>query len=481
MCVLLVAALMPLLIVSRYNVPSADDYTHGVAGYENWNEHHSLTRLIGASAQYSGNIRRLFTGLYSIGLITFTMPFFVNNYWVIPFISLVPLCLCAGFLVFSVFRKFFRADFWLCLFLAAASAICVIQFVPSPAESYYWHSAATTYTGATALLFLILGLTVWLCFAKSRAFKIFYAVFCPLAAVFCGGANFVTALAGAEIFILVTLALAIAKNKVWRLVCVPALFSCASFAFAVSAPGNAARLSSVTQAGDAPPSAVSAVFNALDYGGRYARLHSSPFLWLALAFMLPFFVKAARTVSFRFRFPAAVTALSWLLFSSLSCPSFYALDRAGDARVLGVYSMFFVLFAVFNTFYWTGWAARHFLKPDAIGLFRRLALPGLCAFALLFALLTASFYREGALYKLASASAAADLASGRAARYHDEYLARREVLEDADTTDPVFAPYSVKPRTLFFNDIQTDPALWTNAGLANFYGKNSVRLDRPQS
>lgn len=500
MCLLLAASLIPLLVIARYNVPSADDYTHGVAGYANWQEHHSVPLLLQASFAYTQNLFHTWTGLYTIGIIPLSAPLVMDQYWIVPYFTLLPLCFAVLFLLFALLRNVFKADAWTSLLMAAVTSLCVVQLVPCRAESFYWHSAATTYTTATALLFVALGLTVWAISKKSGRFTIFYMIFCPLLILVYGGANFITSLGGTALFGLTLCFLLLTKNKAWKTVSVPALFSVLVFLVTVTAPGNAVRQSID---GLRDPSVVTAMLQSLQYGFAYLTEEVSPFLWLSVAFLVPFFVKIAMECPFPFRYPLAVSVLSYLFFSALAFPNFYSLNWPGAGRVLGVYRSVFVVLFLLNALYLVGWVTQKALKrplpgrfgkkrsgagPQApgsmasrfLGYCRAHASLGLLLFALCFVFLALSSIRDKSYRNYATPMAIADLRDGCAREYYEAYQSRLVVLTDPQVKDAVLKELPAISTTLFFEDITQDPLHWKNQAVAQFYQKDSVRIAAPQ-
>lgn len=63
--------------------------------------------------------------------------------------------------------------------------------------------------------------------------------------------------------------------------------------------------------------------------------------------------------------------------------------------------------------------------------------------------------------------------------YHAEYLARREQARTAvanDVRDIVVPPFSARPKTIYYDDLSTNPQHWVNRQVALSYGLNSIRL-----
>ncbi len=61
-------SLIPLCMISKYNYPSADDYTNGSSSYHLWNETHSIPRILvdatGRTVDEYGGWRGCYTSSY---------------------------------------------------------------------------------------------------------------------------------------------------------------------------------------------------------------------------------------------------------------------------------------------------------------------------------------------------------------------------------------------------------------------------------
>ena len=61
-------SLIPLCMISKYNYPSADDYTNGSSSYHLWNEIHSIPRILvdatGRTVDEYGGWRGCYTSSY---------------------------------------------------------------------------------------------------------------------------------------------------------------------------------------------------------------------------------------------------------------------------------------------------------------------------------------------------------------------------------------------------------------------------------
>jgi hypothetical protein len=530
---LLIASLIPLLAVSRYNVPKLDDYWHGLTSSLAWAETGSVTEVVRASVEWS---RSQYHGLNGVFTHTFLMsliaPFMLNNQWLVGYISILSLVLSVGFLSYTTLRKVFSGELWASLLVATVTAMCAVWSIPSAVESFYWQSAALTYTLGMSLFFLIIALTIRLVCGTSRAFAIFYVCFAPITVVFYSGLNMVTSFGSATLS-LMFVAFVIAtrrrlgnsdKPPVKRLMLalIPTVLGLAAFAAVVAAPGNAARqwivlnidtiegellVEALHGTHDLPPaqiltdagldmtvsgggtSAMTAISDSLIYGLKYPfTAESVTFTHLLVLLLIPVFAVISRTAKRDFKYPLVVSLLSYLWFSSLACPTFYSQQAAGDPRVVGAYSNVYTLLIVFNALYWVGWVCRNRGRIAArvresefgarfVGLRERInpsvkRIVGSVVCFLLTLLFTASFVGSIYLGAYTVPTAVSDLTSGNAAAFRAEWEVRLLLLNDPEIRELEFMPYEGRPRSLLIHFVEGGLAF--EAQVANFFDKDSI-------
>ncbi len=69
-----------------------------------------------------------------------------------------------------------------------------------------------------------------------------------------------------------------------------------------------------------------------------------------------------------------------------------------------------------------------------------------------------------------------DLLGGGAAHYDKESYRRHSLIRDSKEQDVLVPALTVRPATIFFNDLTPDPSNWRNTGCASFFRKRSVAL-----
>jgi hypothetical protein len=225
--------------------------------------------------------------------------------------------------------------------------------------------------------------------------------------------------------------------------------------------------------------------------------------WIAVAALLAVVLwKPLRSASFRFPYPVCAIGLLYGIFCSMSCPTFYTMNSTGPARVVAVVYYGFVLFSFAAYIYLMGYLHRWWRErkeAQAAPEEAKKAAPAEAAenaSALVSAKKTATWKSPrylvvgaavvvwvlalafgGQMRATTTAKAMDCLLSGEAARYEQEYQARRSLLTDPAVADVVLEPFETRPELLYVGDFSPDPLEPTNQKVAQYFKKRSVRVN----
>ena len=488
----LIAVLVPLFQIARYNFMSVDDYSYAMHSGQIYKETHSVWKVFAGQIAYVADYYKTWQGTYfSEWLTTSLMGIFCENaYYVGTF-------LCLGIFVISqvlfflvVFRKIFKSEIWEAGSVAMSIAILQVLVTTVPVEAFYWFCGAMLYTFIYGLTFLLLTLQILFYYGEDRVTSDgtgksghFYLAAVEIGILFfniaVGGSNYIT---GLEMVLLYGFIVAwgfYRKRKLKWVNVVNAFIYVAAFLVNVLAPGNSFRQDA---SGTEHMGAVKAILHALLEAKDYILKSTlAPYVILGLM-LLPLFIRIIRKADYRFSVPFLVSCVSFGAFAALFVACIYALGITGAGRIQNIYRWVYLLWLYGNEFYWTGWVVHR------IRLSRETAqdtggqkgkkwcylLPG-------WAVGSVVLYWALNLWfgtTLTAVSAKADLVSGAAARYHAEYEERLTVLQDPQIMDVELASFQTTPYLLFMWDMETDPKDWVNQGIAAYFGKNSVRIVR---
>lgn len=479
----LLVVIFPLLLISKYDYPSADDWSYGEYGYQALRAGGGLIQLLGASFRMVMDAYHGWDGRFAAAFLDSLQP----GIWGEQFYRVTPWILI-GVLILSeiLFGSFFirfkteqGSNDWLWLPIIIPVLILQILFCPSPEEGFYWYTGGMNYTFVYGLSLILLTLFVKLGlqgFQSKRRMILITVISCILA-VFVGGANYSTSLSSFLGMCVLSVLFFICKGKSFllRTWCVT-LITGLSLLICLVAPGNilgnANRLKGTS-------SAVETIFLSL------LRTATNIYSWttlrgvlLTVVFICPFICMAVRNAQYKFRRPFLFTLLSFSLYASQMTPNLYAFGTPGGGRQAVIIYFFYVIWLVANIYYWIGWLygktekiKMHFEKVGAY-LGRYLMVYCVLTGTALVAVIYFFHLRDTSSYK-----AYRDWRQGWAQQYAAEWDARLEVLNDDSVKEVEFAPLTVQPEMLLYTDLQEETGYyWVNDACAKYYGKIYIHI-----
>ena len=467
---LLIASLVPLLLLGRYDWPSSDDYCYAYLPHEAllqggnfWGE--VWHTMWGYYKSWQGTFTAL--GLMSVTPLTFSE----YLYWLTPVVMLASLCIGTFKLTDTLVRRGLGATWRQTVFVAAPMLLLSIQFVPSPKDSFYWWNGAVYYTFTYGIMLLLVERFTALKLARSRRQMLWAVLPGILAAILVGGSNYVSALLATLIGGLFLLWFLWKERGKFLPGLVLFLALAIPFAISFLAPGNQVRQDSAAE----PLGAVGAVIMSILQAGKDCLTWLNWVHVFALLLLIPAAWGLTEKVKFSFPLPLFFSVFTFLLFAAQNAPHYYALSQAGPERLRSIVYYAFYWLIVLNLWYWMGWLRRAVLprvkEPEKLLRRCRQLIP-----VVLVLLVVVGLGRCWG--SLACVRASASLADGSAAAYYQEQAARMDDLLGPNVTDPVFEPIQNRPPLLYNSDITTDPADWRNNLMRMFYHKNSVTLSQ---
>ena len=462
---LLIACLLPVMYLGRYNHPTGDDYYYAANTKKVWEQTGSLPMTIAEAGRGVAEQYVKWQGTYSAMLLMHLPPniFGDTAYRATTSILLLLLTGSIFYLLKPLVCNMLKGSTALWIILSSLLALLCVQTVPSQGESFFWYNGSMYYTGFYAATLFLFGIVCrYVTDAKRRHIPGMLGLAC-----FVAGGNYVSLLPALLLLICLTTLLICRKKKTALWVVCTALTAAIGLLISAMAPGNAVRQSDMWKI-----PAWKAVLKSLRQGIHYTTAWIGPWLILALLIMTPFLWRACSEISFRFRYPLLVAAFVYGIFCSMSCPTFYTMNSTGPARAVAIVYYGFLLAVLICYIYFIGWLQRaasekYHVDKKAVSFLKY------CGGIVCILILAAQLF-GGKLSETTTGKAAQLLLSREAAKYEQEYQERLITLNDAAIENVVFQPYEHQPDMLYVGDFSGNAQEPGAKIIAGYFGKDSI-------
>lgn len=460
---LLAVSLIPIMALGFYNHALGDDFYYGLDAKLALN---SGTIIDAVIAAFKGTVYqyRVWQGTYSAMFLMHIPPQIFGDFFYKLYPAVLLTVFTAGFfyLLKPILCHYLKTDIHCYITVCSVTVFLCIQQVPTMGEAFYWYNGSMYYTGFFAATLFFFGFMVRFLISGRKK----YVILSSVLGFFLAGGNYTSLLPSLIIIFLIILFGIIRKNPVRKTlgVAIPFTITLAGFAISIAAPGN--KLRQATSYGTTP---LKAVLKSLRQGTSYLMFWSSTLLFICLMLLTPIFIKIIRNINYKFRYPLLVLFVAFGIFSSASCPTFYAQNNGGAARVFDLSWYMLVILIISGYFYTLGWFIKKFDKKTLI----------VSEAVLMTVLLLLLIFRPAANTNTAfnCVTTFRAIASGDAAYYRRQYEERLTLL-DSDEKNIEFQSYDVPQSllyVLYLGDLSSDASDFNNVYFAVFYGKDSVR------
>lgn len=476
--VLYLLAVLPILLLGRYNVMCVDDYDYGAKVHDVWLATGSFWESVQAAWQQNMEFYQNWQGTYISCFLMGLCPmnFVYQSGWIVPvlmvgMLSISTFCLGKHVLVtwLGSEAKGAAGIMFLLLFL-------FYQVMEAPFEGIYWYNGATHYVLMESIFFLMLTALSASIHAETKGREIALCAVATLLAAIVGGGNLVTALQS-EIMMAFLLIYVIvsARDRILPAI-FPFIVGSIGFLFNTLAPGNTLRGSADQDVGY---SAVASVLLSFYHAVVFIIRWTPAFVLLMWIALLPVLWKLMKKSQKRFEHPFLVTLGAYCVLSAMFTPTLYALGQVGLARIDDIIQMVYYLCLFAVTAYWLGYLSH---RPAgckdaaaAFGVFLERTRGGLTAVFLLAVLVMWVFTADKNTYT--SISALRSLVYGEGETFYQEAMVRHEMYLDDEIQHVVVQPYTARPAVFGTTDLTDNPDNWLNRAVTVYYHKDEVRLD----
>ena len=502
--ILYLLSLLPIIRIGFYNYPSADDFMMGIPAKEAYLSG-GLMPAVRDGLQYAFDIYMHWMGYFTSNVVMSFPPniFGERCYVWTTVILLALLTLSTAFFFRVLFVRICGAGRDAANVITMLVLLAGVQCMPEGTprvEAFFWYSGAINYLGTFSLGLFYLGLMLSAAGSDRKGIRTLDYILLLLVSFWAGGSNYMTAL---TCVFITTVFLVLMTPAGYRKLCdltgvclyggaaegsrrgkmiLPGLMIAAGFLCCCFAPGNATRDSMVEGFG-----AVKSILISLYYALTYCvNLWTRWEVIVILLLMTPFLWSLAGESRLSFRYPAAVSLLLYGITAMNFTPPLFALGNIEAGRFRSIMWLQYLYAMALILFYWIGWTQRYVLKRGAgekeAGGPRHLSAAA-CKLTgtLIIVLLAGSALCVKATPDYYTAtSALTDLMNGTAKGFAEENAVREQILHDPAVRDAVLSEHRFQPELLFFEDITEDPDDWINAGIARYYHKDSITMQKIQ-
>ena len=501
-------SLIPVLVIGKYDYPSADDFSMGLGTRLVYEATGSLLAVAGKILSETVRYYRTWIGYFTSCLFTTVSPATFGEAWyaLTPAVILLALHIGVAVFFYALMEKALGMNRYVRRCMTVLALFLMVQRMPEGSlrvEAFYWYSGAGNYTltfsaGLLYLAFYVLSV----CGVRSRNRSLFLVLACIMGFL-AGGGNYLSALSFAVVSVL--FAVYLVKMKIGRLL--PAAFYLCGFAVSCLSPGNRIRGGEAEGYG-----ALKSILLSLYYTLSYPLnqwMNWAVLLILALAgviFWMGFAeiefsganAKAggaaasekagsgAQAVQLRFAAPFPAAVLAYGIVSCVVTPALYAQGNMDAGRIQSTFWLHAVLVLLLLEWYLVGGLYRRFSKEQnasAVSCLQnasaasclRNGAGGFVRAILLFFIVFSLLAVKGNPDFYTGTSAVSELLDGSAAQYGRENEERLRILKNPREQDALLPRYTVQPNLLYFEDVSEDPDDWINQKMSEYYGKNSIR------
>lgn len=470
--------IIPLLVIARYNYPSADDYSLGDTLRYAWQTTHSFWPVLKEALLLSWESYFNWMGSFTLEVISALHPavFREDLYPIAAWVMLGMLTFSTAYLLKGIFVKVFKGDKYMARIVIVSVLFVSVQCLTKQerVEAFYWYCSSVRYVFLHSMSLFFYGMMIRAACSEGKK-RIRYLAGASVLGFLIGGGNQMTAL---NVAIILGVALAYTvfskKRKEYKIFWIPMGCFYLGFIVSAAAPGNWVRTS-----GTAGMGAVKSVFVSFYYCLDYVlgEWTGWPVL-LLIGILVPLFWHMAQQTDYDFRYPAVVVLFGYCLVSAMITPPLFAVGNIEAGRLQAMIFFMYILVLSLCVGYVTGWVRKQWEKGRAAQPVSEAGFSTNTRYCLivclLFFLLASGLSVIPDFHYYTFTSAVTDLRNGSAKAY-GEALAQRAELYNSDAQGILeVEPLPAEPALLYFSDITTDADNWQNKAVARFYGKEGV-------
>ncbi|MBQ9333512.1 MAG: hypothetical protein IJS12_04180 [Lachnospiraceae bacterium] len=490
MLAVMVATILPLWYLGRYDVICLDDFGFGAVTHHAWVETHSAAAVFMAACEQVGYLFEVKQATYSSIFLMSFFPGIWNEkyYFLVPFIlTSVTICSVSIFIHIVISDCIGVKNRYLTGIINMILIFLIIQTIPVPLEAFFWFNGAVHYVFMESVMLIEISLILHGLHNKGTGPRILCVVIASVLGIIVGGGNLITGLQACilvALFLLLFIRTDKEERRGYAMFLIPALITVACYLVNILAPGNYQRMEVETQMNP-----IKAIVLSFYWGISHGLTWISPMTIAAMIAVFALSCVITREAVRRYLPPLLMFVVTTCVFAAMFTPTFYATSEDAPARVKNIIYMAEILMIFINIVNACGYIqTKEVTVPDSATGFwknmtglclkhtRGIVLAGITAVLLLFI-----FAENKNTYT--SISAVRSLVKGEASRYYEQNKARSELYNDPSQPDVTIYALTddAKPYLLFKEDVGNydgEEGYWQNVSLCNYYDKNSITVIR---
>lgn len=469
-------SLLPIVVTAFYSVPVYDDYTFGYYSHQSYAEGGSFIAGVMESCEsFYMTWQGFFTSNFWASVQPFNMD--VDLYFVSGLLIIISLVVSLFYFANTILRNVLKMSFCDYILITVPIVTCVIYFMPSIAEGFYWMDGALS-TFIMSLFFLMTAFVINYIIADTRKKSIIYSILSILSLLCIFGSMLLNYITGMLLFVAFLIYVTVNKKKKKLLIIVLMAIYTIGLIIILLSPGNAVRMEESGAQSSSGYSFLASVIYALFYSFTYFGEWTTLCIIAVLLFVSIFFFETAKKSKFEFKKPLLVFLFMYILYAARMSVQLFSLGYLGSGRQINAYYIGYIFMISISFLYFVGWLSKKSVVSNK-------NFESVCdckKVSLVFVVFTMLLFAAGAfdygVKNINSVSTAISLVNGETQQYSKEMHQRIEIFEDESVKDVVVKPVSVKPDCFMDEPLTEDPDYWTNSSVARYYNKDTVILEK---
>lgn len=470
--ILAIIILIPIIWVSFYTHPSADDFNYGVNTINKIETGGLLTVFQGMIKQVKYSYTA-WQGTYSaVALFALNPSVFGDDmYFLTTFIIIITLFI--GLYVFfkqSIYECLKSDKITLYLF-SLIFFLLSIETIPSKIEGLFWWNGSSYYMIFFSLELIEFSLLIKR-YVLNKKTNLNYIGLCLLI-FFIGGGNFITALQQIIILFFLNAYLIFVKKDKNALPLF--ILSIVSLGISAIAPGNAVR-----EAASNGMNPIKAIILSFVYAFNKMFEWMNPLNFIVICILVVLLYPTYKNIKFRFKYPVLFILFMYCIFSAEFTPTLYSQSGLGGGRLWNIMYISYLLFLVMSFYYLIGFIRNKLIENKVFNknageiTLKIIKQYSAIIFISVFGILLTNLFLYK--YNLSSYQSYKIIKNGEAEQYDKEWKERMKVLKDKSIKNVEFEELSVYPSPIVYSEFSENKESWLNLPAAQIYDKNYIKL-----